>query len=80
VIVRIDCAPADRDPVPVRLWLGERPVEVVEIVDQWPGTDHRYVKLRGGDGALYIVRHEPARGAWELILYQAPDRLPGEAG
>jgi hypothetical protein len=72
-MVRIECAPGGPDALPLRLWLGGRPVEVEAILDQWPGVDHRYVKLRGSDGATYIVRHDAARDVWELILYQAPD-------
>jgi hypothetical protein len=73
VIVRVECAPGGGDRLPVRLWLGDRAVEVEEIIDQWPGADHRYVKLRGDNGAIYILRHDAARAQWELILYQAPD-------
>lgn len=72
MIIAVVCAPGPRDePVPHRLHIGSRPVDVVEILDRWPGADHLYVKLRGADGALYILRHDTARGVWELTLYDA---------
>jgi hypothetical protein len=30
--------------------------------------------MRGADGATYILRHDTARGRWELTLYMAPHR------
>lgn len=72
MIVAVECEPGHRgEPVPRRLHLGQRPVDVVEILDRWPGADHLYVKLRGSDGALYILRHDAARAIWELTLYDA---------
>jgi len=32
-------------------FLGRR-VAVVKFVDQWFGTDHRYCKVKGDDGAV----------------------------
>jgi hypothetical protein len=51
--------------------LGARSVEVVDVLDRWPGADHLYVKLRGADGATYILRRGPD-GAWRLVLFQHP--------
>lgn len=63
---------------PRRFALGDRPIEVVEILDRWPGADHLYVKLRGGDGGLYILRHDLSRDRWELILFErAREGRPG---
>lgn len=58
------------EPVPRRFRLGARTIEVVEILDRWPGADHLYVKLRGDDEALYILRHDLVRGTWQLVLFE----------
>ena len=34
------------------------------------GPDHRYFKLRGNDGDIYLVRHDVTSGLWELTLFQ----------
>lgn len=72
MIVRVECRPGHRDePMPRRLFLGGRPVELAEILDWWPGADHRYFKAKGEDGARYILRHDLARDCWELTLFEA---------
>ncbi len=84
--VEVDPAagPGEEAP-PRRFRLGDRVVEVLELLDRWPGADHLYVKLRGSDGATYILRHDRARGGWRLVLYRAEaaeaagDRV-GESG
>ncbi|HEX2525816.1 MAG TPA: hypothetical protein VHL31_05870 [Geminicoccus sp.] len=57
------------DLMPRRLWLGERGIQVAEVLDRWPGADHLYVKLRGGDGALYILRLDTSSGIWQMIQF-----------
>jgi hypothetical protein len=42
---------------------------VVEILDRWLAPDHRYFKVRGDDGAIYIIRHDVAGGYWELTMF-----------
>lgn len=58
---------------PLRFRLGERTVEVCAILDRWPGGDHRYFKVLGDDGDLYILRHDREGDRWELTLYQRGD-------
>jgi hypothetical protein len=60
------------DDSPKRILLGGRTVEIIEVIDRWLGADHAYYKVRGADGATYIVR-EDAAGHWQLIMI---DRLP----
>lgn len=50
--------------------IKERRVEVVEILDRWLAPDHRYFKLRGDDGAIYIIRHDIGSNLWQLTLYE----------
>jgi hypothetical protein len=60
---------ATGEVVPRRFGLGARSVEVAEILDRWPGADYSYVKLRGGDGATYILRHDETGGSWQLVQF-----------
>jgi hypothetical protein len=73
--VNVDCHAGYRgDETPRRLELGGRRVEVVEVIDRWFGPDHAYFKLRGDDGAVYLVRHDEGADRWELKLYQRDSR------
>jgi hypothetical protein len=73
--VRVECYAGYRgEETPRRFSVGERRVEVAEVVDRWLAPDHRYFKLRGDDGALYILRRDPDEGEWELTLFEAPPR------
>jgi Holliday junction resolvase len=69
VVVACGTGPAG-ETVPRRIAIGGRPVVVVEVLDRWPGADHLYVKLRGSEGATYILRQDLARGLWQLVLFE----------
>ncbi len=63
------------EETPRRFVVSGRSVEVIEVLDRWLGPDHRYFKLRGDDGATYILRHDEHRGhgdRWELTLFERP--------
>ena len=55
-----------------RFRLDSRVIEVANNIDQWHGAGYRYVKVRGYDGSVYILRHDEIRAEWELTMYQAP--------
>ena len=57
------------EPLPSRFFIGERAVTVEEVIDRWLGSDHRYYKVRGDDGDLYILRHDRFQARWELTLF-----------
>ena len=68
--VRVECYAGYRgEQEPRRFHLGGRAVEVEAIVDRWLAPDHRYFKVRGGDGDLYILRHDPRDEGWEVVFY-----------
>jgi hypothetical protein len=56
--------------VPRRFWLDGREVKVSDNLDQWHGSGHRYFKLQGDDGNLYILRLDESQLEWELIMFQ----------
>jgi RNA 3'-terminal phosphate cyclase len=43
-------------------------------VDRWLDPRHRYFKVRGDDGGIYILRHDTARDRWELTLFDSGTR------
>ena len=70
--IGVECYAGYRgEETPRRVWIGERPVEVTEVLDRWLAPGHRYFKLRGDDGGVYIVRHDSAAGRWELTLFDS---------
>jgi hypothetical protein len=72
--LEVDCYAGHRgEETPRRLRLGGRSVEVVEVIDRWYGPDHRYFKLRGDDGAIYLLRHDEPADRWELTMFQRED-------
>ncbi len=67
----VECYAGHRaQETPQRFFLGERKVEVIEILDRWLAPDHRYFKVRGEDGAVYILRHDVAADRWELTMFE----------
>ncbi len=73
VSVRVECSPGHHgEDTPQALYCGDRRIVVDRILDRWPGKDHRYFKIRGSDGALYIIRHDLLTGVWELTLFEQP--------
>jgi hypothetical protein len=59
------------EETPERLTLGDRRVGVSEVIDRWLDPRHRYFKLRGDDGSVYLVRHDVAEDIWELTLFDS---------
>ncbi|HXF92644.1 MAG TPA: hypothetical protein VNK46_07790 [Nitrospiraceae bacterium] len=44
--------------MPRAFFVGDRRIEVLEVLDWWSGRDHRYFKVQGDDGGLYILRYD----------------------
>lgn len=77
----VECYAGHRgEQEPSRVHFRGRVIRVEAILDRWLAPDHRYFKLRGDDGAVYIVRHDERRGMWELTFFnsaEAGHRDPG---
>jgi len=70
--MRIQIEPhADLRAAPRSLYRGERRIDVIEIIDRWYGPGYCYVKVRGHDSSLYILRFDEVRDQWELIMFSA---------
>ena len=69
--IQVECYSGYRgEETPRRLTIGERVIEVAEVLDRWIAPDHRYFKVRGDDGSTYILRHDMISLDWELILFE----------
>ena len=69
--IKVDCYSGYRgEETPRRIRFAHRQVMVSEVIDCWLAPDHRYFKLRGDDGGIYIIRHDTMRWIWELTSYQ----------
>lgn len=69
--IRVECYAGHRgEETPRRFYLGERAVEVSEVLDRWLSPDHRYFKVRGSDGGEYLLRHDADSGEWELTSFR----------
>ena len=58
--------------MPHAFHFNARRVKVVKVVDQWFGDDHRYCKVKGDDGAVYILRVIEHSSCWHLTLFSSP--------
>jgi len=69
--VDVECYAGDRgEETPRRFELAEAKIEIAEIVDRWLTPDHRYFKVRDGDGDLYILRNDLASERWHLTCFR----------
>jgi len=70
--VRVACYAGYRDEeTPRYFYIGDRRVEVTEVLDRWLAPEHRYFKVCGNDSALYILRHDVVGAKWELTAFEA---------
>jgi hypothetical protein len=55
---------------PVRIWLGDRVLEVKQVEDRWysPGFTFFRVLVEGGD--RYVLRREEAQDVWTLEAFR----------
>jgi hypothetical protein len=70
--ISVECYAGHRgEQTPRYLILGDRRVEVAEVLDAWLAPDHRYFKLKGADDGTYLVRHDERSDVWELTMFRA---------
>lgn len=70
--IRVACYAGYRgEETPQRFYLGDRRVEVIEVLDRWLDPDHRYFKLKGDDDGIYILRHSIDEDSWELTMFDS---------
>jgi hypothetical protein len=72
--LQVECGMTSHGDAPQRFVLADRCIEVTEVLDRWLSTDNDYFKVRGADGAIYILRHDIGESRWELALYDSGAR------
>ena len=76
LILRVECYAGYRgEETPRWIWLGEKKLAVVRVIDRWLAPDHRYFKILADDHALYIIRHDIQKWTWELVFYNRPPEI-----
>lgn len=72
--IRVECHSGYKaNERPLRFFLGERKVEVRELLDRWYGEDYEYFKLLADDGNTYIFKYRRAQDSWELVEFSIPN-------
>jgi hypothetical protein len=70
--ILVECYAGYRDEeTPRRFRLGNRVIEIAEVIDRWLAPDHRYFKVQTAEDEMYILRNDTTTGAWELTLFEA---------
>ena len=70
--IDVDCYAGYRgEETPRRIRFKTHTVTVQAVLDRWLSPDHRYFKVKGDDGDLYIIRHDSRQCLWELTFYRA---------
>jgi len=73
--IDVECYAGHRgEQTPRTLILGDRRIDVAEVLDAWLAPDHRYFKLRGEDGDTYLVRRDERSDTWELTMFRSGTR------
>ena len=54
---------------PQRFTLGERTIEVRDIVDRWYGEQERYFRVSTDEGDMYVLKYSERDAAWELVSF-----------
>jgi hypothetical protein len=70
-IIAVECYAGHRgEQTPRALIVGDRRIDVAEVLDAWLAPEYRYFKLRGTDGDTYLVRHGERSHTWELTMFR----------
>ena len=71
MVVRVEAYSGYKaDERPLRFQLGERWLEVEEVVDRWYDPDAVCFRARADDGSFYVLRHREGTGEWTLEAFR----------
>jgi hypothetical protein len=71
-LVQVQCYSGHRgDERPVRLYLDEQSLEVLEVEDRWYSPGETYFRVRVAGGDRYVLRHVEAQDLWFLEGYRS---------
>ena len=69
--IKVECYAGYRgEETPRIIWFQTRQMQVKKILDRWLDPNHRYFKIWGDDGAIYIIRHDMNTWDCGLTYYQ----------
>ena len=71
--IRVECYSGYKaNERPIRFYIGDRVLEVKELLDRWFGEEADFFKLVADDGNNYILKYDRHKDSWELTMYSAP--------
>jgi hypothetical protein len=75
------CVTSNRGPkgeeTPWAFYVGGRRLHIVDVLDRWTDTLHRYFEVCVVDGRRFVLRLEPAGRVWELVaVFAASAKRP----
>jgi hypothetical protein len=75
--IRVECYTGHLgEETPRRFYLGDKPIEIEEVIDRWLAPEYRYFKVRVSGNDIYILGHDELAHRWELTLFQS-GKYPG---
>jgi len=57
---------------PLKFYIGDKVLEVKELLDRWYGEREDYFKVLVDDGNTYVLKYRREEDEWELALYTSP--------
>jgi|GEM_PF-483753 hypothetical protein len=57
---------------PLKFFIGDKVLEVRELLDRWYGENDDYFKVLADDGNTYVLKYSRDEDRWELALYTSP--------
>jgi hypothetical protein len=78
--IRVEPAAGRGTGGPLRFVLGERTIEVDDLLDRWHGEGADYFRVRCADGHLYVLKHVRGIDTWELTSFTRRGSLGTSVG
>ena len=71
--IRVTCYSGHKsNERPLAFRLGDKNLEVREILDRWYGEHDDYFKVLADDGNTYVLKYRRDEDRWELASYTSP--------
>lgn len=68
--IRVESAAGFRgEQEPRAFFLGERRIEVCDILDRWYDLHQSWFRCQADDGHSYVLRHNAQAGEWDLAAF-----------
>jgi hypothetical protein len=70
--IRVECcAGYHGEKTPLRFFMGDKSIEIEEVIDRWLAPEYCYFKVRVSENDIYILRHDELAHQWELTMFQS---------